>query len=302
MNTSRKRYLYVLLTLGGLLLVCATAVVFRNYQAVMAEFASEPAAEISQHPERVNIRGLEQVSLMTQNGIRIAGWYAPSRNKAAVVIVHGTNADRSSMLAETQILADDGFGVLAIDWPGCGGSSGTLHWNAEERGALESAVSWVTMRNDVSPDKIGGLGFSMGAYTLAQVAATDKRIHAVVLEAAPPDFLEYVHWGHHRWGVVSEFGARLGLLHSHMPIRELRPIDVIKRISPRRLLLIGGDEDTVVPAYMVRELYKASQSPVSLWIVKGATHGGYLQAAPSQYPLRLTQFFESSLLHNNPDS
>src|SRR6202011_3732713 len=100
-----------------------------------------PAAEISRHPERAGIAGLHDVSFSADGEPQVAAWYAPSRNRAAVVLVHGTGSDRSSLLAETRILADAGFGVLALDLPGQGASGGKTLWGVPERHAISAAIT-----------------------------------------------------------------------------------------------------------------------------------------------------------------
>src|SRR5579864_3903519 len=98
--------------------VCAVRIARSYYRNELADFLRAPAPEISRHPERTGILGLHQVCFPARTGSSLAGWYAPSRNRAAVVLVHGTGADRSSLLAETRILAAAGFGALALDLPG----------------------------------------------------------------------------------------------------------------------------------------------------------------------------------------
>jgi dipeptidyl aminopeptidase/acylaminoacyl peptidase len=271
-------------------------IAYRHYDTVMYDFAPWAQTELSKHPERVGIAGLEEVSFQSSDGTRLAGWYGPSRNRAAIVLTHGTNADRSSMVEETRILSEAGFGVLAFDWPGNGASEGRVRWSREERQALTAAVDWLTRRPAVDPGKLGGLGFSMGGYVMAQVAAQDPRLRAVVLVAAPTDYAQLTRWQNRKWSLLSELPAKLALYRSGMPAAEMRPIDVVHGIAPRPLLVIGGDADQVVPAFMTRALYDAAQDPKSLWIVPGASHGGYSQAMGVQYRLRLVNFFADNLL------
>ena len=283
----------ILLALGT---AFAAAVIYRNYAAVMYDFASTPSSEAARHIERATNPDLKEVSFKNRNGLPVAGWYSPSRNRAAVVITHGTNSDRASMLDETKILAAAGFGVLAMDWPGCGASAGTVKWGSDERDALKAALDWLAERQDVDPSRIGGLGFSMGAFVMTQVASMDPRLSAVILEASPPSFEEYTRWAHRKWGALSEFGATVGLKASGMATSEMRPIDVIPTIYPRKMLIIGGSMDTVVPEFMTRALHAAAGTSASLWIVQGAGHGGYLQASPAEYPERIIGFFTEQLL------
>jgi hypothetical protein len=48
---------------------------------------------------------------------REAGWYRPSRNGAAVLLVHGGGGDRSGPLRHARMLARHGDGVLLYDAP-----------------------------------------------------------------------------------------------------------------------------------------------------------------------------------------
>jgi fermentation-respiration switch protein FrsA (DUF1100 family) len=76
---------------------------------------------------------------------------------------------------------------------------------------------------------------------------------------------------------------------------ELRPVDVVSGISPRPLLVLGGDKDQIVPVAMTRKLFAAARNPKLLWIVPGAAHGGYAQTAPVEYRARLVEFFTRNL-------
>lgn len=287
---------WVLIALALALLAALARIALHSYEAVADDFDQSPPQPLLQHPEQVGIETLESVTFSADNGTHLAAWYVPAKNRGAVVVAHGTNTDRSSMLAEIRILSAAGFGVLAFDWPGHGASEGSVRWSTPERHALEAAIDWLAARPDVDPQRLGGLGFSMGAYLMAQVAATDARLRAVMLLAAPTDYAELTHWQHRKWSIFSELPATLTLHEYWNAEADQRPIDVIGHISPRALELIRGSNDQVVPDYMVRELYAAARPPKSLWIVPGANHGGYAAAAPVEYPARVGKFFSEHLL------
>lgn len=280
-------------------LVMAARIAYDHYRAVQNEFEPAPIDELSRHPEQLGIATLAQITFSDARQKKLQGWYVPSRNRAAVVLATGTNADRSSMLAEIKILSHAGFGVLAFDWPGNGASEGngerTLRWDAEEGDALTAAVDWLMQRDDVDHDKVGGLGFSIGGYLLTQVAAADPRFTAVVLEGTATDFAEFIRWRERKWGALSQWPALLALRNSNMPFTESRPIDVIAKIAPRAVFIIGGELDPYVPAIMPQSLYAAAQAPKSLWLVPGALHGGYAHAALAEYEQRLVDFFTTYL-------
>ncbi len=266
-----------------------------SFRAERADYVRTPPTEQSQHPERTAIAGLAQSSFVDADGNRLAGWYAPSDNRAAVVLVHGTGADRSSMLFETGFLADAGFGVLAFDLPGQGASEGRTRWGVPERLAIRAAVDWLCARADVDAARIGGLGASMGAYVMTQAAVLDTRLRAVTLAASPTDVVEQNWLASRRWGLLSQIPNHLAL-RLHGQSLDMPPMEVIGGIAPRPVFIIGGDLDALVPSFMARQLYAAAGEPKELWIVPGAHHVDYARVAGAEYRARVVDFFERTLL------
>ena len=276
----------------AILAVCTIA--YRNYWGARLDFEPWPASPALRHPEQTGVARRRRPLPTSTSGLRVAGWYVPSRNGAAVVVTHGTNTDRSSMLAELRALSAAGFGVLAFDWPGDGESErdGRIGWGPVERSALSAALAWLSVRSDVDSARIGGLGFSMGGFVMTQVAADDARLRSVVIEAAPPDFEEYLRPLHARWGLLSEWPADRAVRDSGMVLGEMSPRNVIGRISPRPVLIIGGALDEIVsPALRTHRQRKRFEGE---WIVPNAHHGRYSDVAAVEYRQRLITFFTAT--------
>ncbi len=275
-----------------------TIIALRHYEDALRNFTPEPPETILTHPENTGIQGLEDASFISSDHTLIGAWYVPSHNGAAVVLVHGTSADRSSLLVEMKSLAAAGFGVLAYDGPGYGLSGGSVCWGDDSTAALSAAIGWLAARPELKPGRIGALGLSMGGYVLTQFAAHDQRLQSLVLEAVPPDMIETTRWQHRKWGFLSEQPALWALRHSAMPLDHPGPKDLIAAIAPRPLLMISGDQDQTVPLFMTRQLFDLASNPKSLWVVAGAGHGRYGEVAPEEYSRRLAAFFTLTLLHD----
>jgi hypothetical protein len=122
-----------------------------------------------------------RVTLGTSDGLTLAGWYVPSRNRAAVIVFPG----RKGPVAQTRMLTRHGYGVLMLDRRGEGESEGDYNargWGGEPD--LKAAVSYLARRPEVDAERIGGLGLSVGGELLLQTAARDGRLRAVVSEGA----------------------------------------------------------------------------------------------------------------------
>lgn len=237
----------------------------------------------------------ESVRLRGRAGGEVGAWYLPARAGAAVVLVHGSGADRRSMLPEARLLARAGYGLLLPDLPGHGESEGEVRFGVAERGAVQGALDWLAARPGVDPARLGLLGFSMGGYVAAGVAAEDPRVRAVVLVSAPPDAERQTRWEHRRFGFLTEEPALLAVRRAGLPLGEAEPADVVARIAPRAVLIVGGTADPVVPEGMTRELFARAAEPRELLVVEGAGHGGFAELPAGRYASPLLAFLARHL-------
>jgi uncharacterized protein len=278
----------------------ATLIAIRNYHAMRSLLEADPPSALLASPERTGIAGLRSVSFMSPDRLKLSAWYASPTNGAAVIVTHGTNSDRSTMLPELRVLTGAGYGVLAFDWPGLGDSEGAIRWDGQARRALTAAIDWLSAQSEVDSRRIGGLGFSIGGFVMTQVAAQDPRLRAVVLEAPPPSFDDYIRLHCTRWGILGEWPARWAIRDSGLLDPAVEPVRLIDKIAPRPVLILAGSLDHEVSAALVTKLYAAARDPKTLWIVDGAHHGDYVEVAAAEYARRLTDFFAQGL--RTPDA
>jgi hypothetical protein len=144
-------------------------------------------AIVANHKARAPVANVDlgrpyvDVSLTTSDGLRLAGWYVPSRNGAAVIAFPG----RKGPVRQARMLVRRGYGVLLLDRRGEGESPGDFNargWGGEPD--LRAAVAYLRGRPDVHGGRIGGLGLSVGGELLLQTAAHDRGLRAVVSEGA----------------------------------------------------------------------------------------------------------------------
>ena len=71
-------------------------------------------------------------------------------------------------------------------------------------------------------------------------------------------------------------------------------VDLVPRIAPRPLLLIGAGNDNggedLQPHYLA-----AAKQPKAFWTIPEATHTGGYAARPDDYVRRVTAFFDAAL-------
>ena len=238
----------------------------------------------------------ETVTLHTRDGLDLAGWYVPSKNRAAIVIVHGGGGDRRGSRRHAAMLARHGYGVLLYDARGRGESEGSPNaqgwtWQAD----VSAALDFLSHRKDVDPGRIGGLGLSTGADVLLEAAAQDPRLKAVVLDGSTTRSLADVRQlkasdaitGIPYWAVA--YGT-IAALDQSLPGEPL--VDLARQLAPKPALFIASNE---LGEPIVNRKYAAAYGDLgALWRVD-AGHTRGLAEHPQEYERRVIRFLERSL-------
>jgi uncharacterized protein len=238
-------------------------------------------------------RAYEDVTLTTSDGLKLDGWYLPSRNKAAIIVFPGRSGNKQH---HARNLAGHGFGVLLFDNRGQGGSEGdpnAFGWDDEKD--VEAALDFLEGRPDVDDRRIGGLGLSVGGETLLETAAHTDRVRALVSEGAGARTYKEDHEmpGSQRWYGLPYFvmaSATTALFSNTLPPESLK--ELVKDIPPRPVFLIHAKGETLNGVY-----YRSAGEPDNweIWEVPGAKHVGGLDAQPAEYERRVAAFFDRAL-------
>ena len=248
-------------------------------------------------------RGLtyRDVEFRTADGVRLSGWYVPSKAGAAVVLLHGAGSTRSGVLDHAVVLGRAGYGVLLFDARGHGDSGGRamdFGWYGDAD--IAAAVSFLQAQPDVDDERIAAVGMSMGGEEAIGAAAGDPRIRAVVAEGATNRGAGDRAWLSEEYGVrgvLQEGVERLtygvaDLLTAASPPVTLR--DAVAASAPRPVLLIaaGAKPDE---AKAGRHIQSGSPSTVELWEVAGAGHTDGVRSDPAGWEQRVTSFLGGAL-------
>jgi dipeptidyl aminopeptidase/acylaminoacyl peptidase len=276
-------------------LAIAVSTVGHSYQYVHPRRARVTDRE--RQEARARLPGLEDVELQTRDGLVLRGWFAPGSRRDAVVLVHGLTDSRCQLLPEAEILSSHGHGVLLFDSRASGESGGEVAtWGDRERLDIAAALDLLSARPDVDPKRLGAYGISVGASAVALAAAQDARIQAVLLGPVWPSLEAELGEKGGRFGRLSAALARLAFEAFGVDVAAVRPVDAIRAIPPRPLMLISGSADDDTPPAIMEVVHRAVPS-ASWWLVPGAGHGHFGEAAPVEYPRRLAAFFDENLTH-----
>ena len=146
----------------------------------------------------------EEVQFPARDGLRLSGWFIPAagpdaEKKTTLILVHGWPWNRLGTTAETiltdlpgsaplqllhlsQALNRSGFNILMFDLRNHGQSASSIPvtFGLQESNDLLGALDHLADRQDVDSERIGVIGFSIGANTLLFALPRTDLIQAAV--------------------------------------------------------------------------------------------------------------------------
>ena len=262
--------------------------------------------------ERVPIEGnpallglsYEEVSFPSiDDDLTLHGWYLPVQDSESVIImIHGADGNRADssigMLEIASGLVEHGYNVLMFDLRGHGESEGNrMSAGFYEKRDLLGAVDYVKGRGF---ERIGVLGFSVGAATALTGTAESDDIDAVVADSSFADLKEMMEPEFSKRTKFPKFflGPLLFMVKIMYGVdfNAIKPVESVSRVEPRPILFIHGELDDTVPLEHAYRLQDASQNPESqLWVVPEAGHVRAYITRPEEYISRVTAFFDGVL-------
>ena len=208
-------------------------------------------------PEAVGLVGFVAINIITEDGERLDGWWAPppAAGDGVVLFLHGTPGTLAGTAWVMPDLRNSGFGVMAIDYRGYGGSTGTPS-EAGLRADARAAFDYV--RAAAPGSKIAVFGESLGTGP-AVALARDRPVAGILLNApyasvrrlfelrGPP--LPY------RWLMKDQFDSEALIGEVSAPV-----------------MILHGTADANIPLAEARRLFAVAHEPKTMIEVKGVGH------------------------------
>jgi len=241
------------------------------------------------------------VHLLASDGVPITGSYWPGArpDAPAILLLHGVDSSRASLIRHALWLNGLGYGVLAIDFRGHG-ESGAAARTFGLNEALDAAAALAFLRAGAPGRRVGLIGTSLGGAAALLGDDGPLPVQAMVLQAVYPDLRDAIY---NR--IAQRIGSALAMLGEPLlsyqswlrygvPPGRLAPLDAIRRY-PGPVLIIGGGADLSTPSVKTRALYDAAPGPKALWLLDGVGHVGTGSVWTDEYRRRVRALFARSL-------
>jgi hypothetical protein len=225
-------------------------------------------------------REIEEVWLLTEDGVRINAFYRSNpASKQVLLWFHGNAENIGYDLDHLRTLANIGVNILAVDYRGYGKSEG----KPDEAGVYhdaDAAYDYLMKERDFRAEDVFIYGHSLGGAVGVHLACrrpcgglivessfTSARAMARRMFAIP--VIAYV--------VKSRFDSLQKIRDVHAPI-----------------LVVHGTRDEVVPFRMGQQLFAAAPEPKHFYPVEGAGHNNLMEVGGERYLACLQRFVAES--------
>ncbi|HET8701748.1 MAG TPA: alpha/beta hydrolase [Nitrococcus sp.] len=230
-------------------------------------------------PASVGLR-YEVVSLYSQDGVKLHGWYIPAvQGRGYLLFCHGNAGNISHRLYSLRLLHRLGLSILIFDYRGYGLSEGSpsdegLHLDAQ------AALLYLLEKRQVPPERLFILGRSLGGAIAAQLAAKHPPA-ALILDSTFTSAVDLAAdlypWLPTRWLTRLRYDTLAALRQIRVPV-----------------LILHSRDDTLITVNHGHRLYQAANEPKGYVELRGPHCLAQLKDA-TRYIQALDSFIDNVL-------
>jgi len=202
----------------------------------------------------------EDVWFTSGDGSKLHGWFVPGSTDTIVLWLHGNAGNISDRLHLIKEFSDNlKVSSFIFDFRGYGNSQG----RPTEKGLYSdtrSAFRWLTEVRGIDPGSVIIYGHSLGSAPSVKLAlGAGARAAGVVLESP-----------------FTSAGEMARLLYGGLPVNLLLSLklDIIGKVGKvgMPVMVIHGEDDTVIPFAMGKRVYEAAPEPKTFLPIPGGDH------------------------------
>lgn len=210
-------------------------------------------------PAQYNMPNMDIISVVTEDGLNLEGWYAPPEPGQPVIVFFQGNAGHIGLRNfKARPFMNVGHGFLFAAYRGYSGNPGRPYEAGVYRDA-RAYLDWLINVQGIKPDRIVLYGESLGTGVAVRMAIEYPNIAAMILETpytSLPDVAQAIYF--------------------FLPMSQLmrQRFDSLALIEDVRtpLIIVHGTYDVIVPHSLGAALYEAANEPKEMITITGGGH------------------------------
>ncbi len=234
-----------------------------------------PLRKIEATPKDIRL-DYEDLSIMTKDGIQLAGWFIPAkRPRATLLFCHGNGGNISHRMEKIKLLNALNVDILIFDYRGYGMSKG----RPSEHGLYldaEAAYAYLITSKEVLPEKIIVFGESLGS-AVALDLAVNHRLGGIIIEGgftSTPDMAKKIFPFLPSFILSSRFDA----------LKKIRDVQ-----SPK--LIFHSIDDEIISFEFGKRLFNAAIDPKEFVHLRGGHNDAFI-ISQDIFTSRIDSFLE----------
>ena len=250
----------------------------------------------------MTIKNHSTETVLTSDGTKVFYDRYANGHDQVIIIAHGFfNSKDSVLLKDLGMALSESYDCILMDFRGHGQTAGLFYWTTKEHLDLEAVLKFARKNYQ----KIGVIGFSLGAATSLIAAAKFDLIDSLIAVAAPVSFkdIEFHFWdldveNDIFYNVVGQGKIGKGVRPGPFWLPKEKPIAVVGKIKIP-VYYIHGQEDWLIRPWHSQALYDQTQAPKKISIMKDGPHAEYLVRKNKEEFISLTKDWFAQTF--NPD-
>ncbi|PCJ97300.1 MAG: hypothetical protein COA45_10210 [Zetaproteobacteria bacterium] len=263
---SVKRFLTVLSLVAVFIYIAVVLLIYQNQRNIMYH----PILEKIMPANNWGISNVEIMHVLTEDGIRLEGWFITPKikNQKIIVFFHGNAQNIGSSYSGVSKLLEDGYGLLMVEYRGYTGHKGKF----TEQGVYKDCrafIDWLHQTQKVKYSDMVFYGESLGTALSVQMAS-EYDGYALVL--------------------LSPFSSMVDLARIQYPYLPIYLLLKDKYLSKRKIgkikipiLILHGDKDTIVSMELGETLFNAANEPKKFVRINNGGHNNLYELGAVDY-------------------
>ncbi|MCW8934325.1 MAG: alpha/beta hydrolase [Gammaproteobacteria bacterium] len=224
-------------------------------------YPNMPGRNLISTPENIGLT-YQNVELLTEDNIKIHGWFIPNKNaKGTLLFFHGNAGNISHRLDSIALFHELELNVFIIDYRGYGRSEGKTTEKGTYKDA-EAAWHYLVHTRGINAKQIIIFGRSLGA-SIASWLASQHTPAALIIESG--------------FTSVPSMGQRF---YPFLPIRWLTYFKYDSKKYVKNILcpvmVAHSKHDEIIPYDEGREIFEAAPEPKSFLEMQGGHNDGFI--------------------------